>query len=128
MPRMPHSTDDLEAAELELQRAVLAADVGALDALLDDEVTFVGPDGAALSKEQDLEAYRSGRLKVTEFAVERQRVRVLGELGLADLVATVAGTSEGAPFRMRLRYQRTWRLKEEWAVVSAHATVPKRGT
>ncbi len=122
MPRVPHSTDDLEAAELELQRAVLAADVIALEALLDDEVEFVGPDGTVLTKSQDIEAYRSGRLRVTEFAVERQRVRVIEELGTTDVVATVAGTHEGAPFRTRLRYQRTWRLSDAWTVVSAHAS------
>lgn len=125
MPRVPHSTDDLEAAELELQRAMMASDVIALDALLDDEVEFIGPDGAALSKAQDLEAHRSGRLRIHEFDVERQRVRVIDELGTTDLVATVAGTHEGAPFRTRLRYQRTWRLGDSWTVVSAHATVVK---
>lgn len=128
MPRVPHSTDDLEAAELELQRAVVAADVVALDALLDDEVEFVGPDGSVVSKADDIEAYRSGRLRITEFAVERQRVRVIEELGTTDVVATVTGTHEGAPFRTRLRYQRTWRLSDAWTVVSAHASPVTRRT
>ncbi len=122
MPRVPHSTDDLEAAELELQRAMVASDVVALDALLDDELEFVGPDGAVLTKAQDIEAHRSGRLRITELLVERQRVRVLEELGTTDVIATVAGTHEGAPFRTRLRYQRTWRLGDAWTVVSAHAS------
>lgn len=126
MPRVPHSTDDLEAAELELQRAFVASDVIALDALLDDELESVGPDGAVLTKAQDIEAHRSGRLRISEFEVERQRIRVIDELGTTDVVATVAGTHEGAPFRTRLRYQRTWRLSDAWMVVSAHASPIKQ--
>lgn len=125
MPRVPHSTDDLEAAELELQRAMLHADVVALEALLDDEAQFVGPGEALFVKDDILDAYRSGRLRVRAFEVERSRVRVIDELGLTDVLATASGTHEGAPFQTRLRYQRTWRLADAWAVVSAHAAPVK---
>lgn len=126
MPRMPHSTDDLAAAEDELQRALLAADVVALDALLDDEVELVDEVGVGSTKDAEMEGLRSGRVRWREIAVERQRVRVLGELGTTDVVASVAGTRGGAPFQARLRFQRTWRLADAWTVVAAHASPVKR--
>lgn len=127
MPRMPHSTDDLAAAEDELRRAQLAADVVAMEALLDDEAELFDEAGVASSKPEEIEAFRSGRLRLREYAVERQRVRVLGELGTTDVVAEVAGTREGAPFQARLRFQRTWRLTSDWSVVATHVSQVKRG-
>lgn len=126
MPRMPHSTDDLADAEDELRRALLAADVIALDALLDDEIELVDEAGVSSTKHEEIEAFRSGRVRLAELAVERQRVRVLGELGTTDVVASVAGTRGGAPFQARLRFQRTWRLSDAWAVVASHASHVRR--
>lgn len=126
MPRVPHSTDDLEAAELEFQRAVLHADAFALEAILDDEAEFVWPDGTVLGKEALVETYRSGQMRLSQFEVERSRVRVMEELGLTDVVATIAGHDAGEPFQMRLRFQRTWKLADGWTVVSGHASLVKR--
>lgn len=114
------------AAEDELRRAQLAADVIAMEALLDDEVELVDETGVTSTKGEEIEAFRSGRVRLREFAVERQRVRVLGELGTTDVVAQVAGTRGGAPFRARLRFQRTWRLSDDWSVVAAHVSLVKR--
>lgn len=123
---MPHSTDDLAAAEDELRRAQLAADVVAMEALLDDEVELLDEDGVSSTKDEEIDHFRTGRVRVHEFIVERQRVRVLGELGTTDVVADVAGTRGGAPFRARLRFQRTWRLSSDWSVVAAHVSRAKR--
>lgn len=124
MPRVPHSTDDLADAELELQRAWLHADVIALEALLDDEVELVGPGGEATrSKDEEVEGYRSGRVRTTGFEVERQRVRVMEELGVTDVVATVTGRRGDEPFEGRLRFVRTWRLADGWVLVSSHASL-----
>lgn len=127
MPRVPHSTDDLEAAELELQRAFLHADAGSLEALLDDEAEFSWLDGTLLAKDAFIETYRSGRMRLSRFEVERSRVRVLEELGLTDVIATIAGHDAGEPFELRLRFQRTWKLADDWTVVSAHASVVRPG-
>lgn len=124
MPRVPHSNDDLDEAERELQRAWLHADVIALEALLDDEIEFVGPGAdVAVTKDDEIEGYRSGRARMTAFEVERQRVRVIDELGVTDVVARVAGRRGGAPHEQRLRFVRTWRLADGWVLVSSHASV-----
>lgn len=122
MPRVPHSTDDLEAAEAELQRAMLAGDAGAIEQLLDDELVITGADGVARDKWAEVDAYRSGRRRITVFEVERQRVRVLEELGTTVVFALVVGTDAGAAFSSRERHTRTWRLGGEWTVVASHVS------
>jgi hypothetical protein len=121
--RVPNSTEDLAEAELALQRAVLHSDTAALEHLLDDEAELTGPDGVRVGKDEDIERYRSGQLRIERFEVERTRVRVMEELGLSFLTATLAGSSGGDPFQQRLRITRTWRLGEEWALVASHASI-----
>jgi ketosteroid isomerase-like protein len=124
---MPDRTNtaegELEAAELRLQAAMLASDVEALDALLDDECVYTGPDGVAIGKAADLEAHRSGVLDVQAFDVDALTFRVLGDTGLSFVEASLRGTAGGQPFSARMRYTRTWvRTDGAWRVVAAHAS------
>ena len=66
----PRTTAGLLSAERALQAAQLAADVSALDALLDDRLVAIGPDGARHSKEDDLAGWRSGSSVITELVEE----------------------------------------------------------
>ncbi len=121
MPRLPPSTDDLEAAELELQRAMVHADADTLEAIIDDEATISWPDGEPAPKHEQVAAYRSGRLRVRRIDVERLRLRVLQELGLTFVWARVEGERDGRPFDQRLRITRTWQLTDQWRLVASHA-------
>lgn len=125
MPRVPHSTDDLEEAEVLLQRAMLHADADALELLLDDEIVITGADGLPRDKDAEIESYRSGARRVFGFEVERFRVRVIEELGLTFVTATLTGEVAGEPFAVRERHTRTWRLGDEWILVASHATPVK---
>ncbi|MDO9353884.1 MAG: nuclear transport factor 2 family protein [Solirubrobacteraceae bacterium] len=125
VPRVPHSTDDLQEAEDALMRAFLEADAAALEALLDDEISVTGVDGEVSGKWDVVDAYRSGRRRVTTIEVERSRVRVMSELGLAVLTVRVEGAEAGAPFTSRERHTRTWRLAEGWTLVAFHASAAR---
>ncbi|MEV6302775.1 nuclear transport factor 2 family protein [Actinoplanes sp. NPDC051861] len=116
--------DDLEAlllvAERRLQEAQRAGDVEELDRLLDERLIAVGPDGARYSKEDDLEAYRSGTSVVTSLVEEELGSLVVGSTGVTFLTGTVSGTFGGAPMSARLRYTRTWAYDGGWRIVAAH--------
>lgn len=119
MPRMPPTTDDLEAADDEVWAALLHGDADAIEAMLDPEATVElsslgAPDADAL-----IGALRAGRLRLTALEIERRRLRITGELATTITVATVSGTQGGAPFRTRLRWVRTWRLEAAWVLVAA---------
>ena len=117
-------TAELLAAEVELQQAVLASDVDALDRLLHDDVRYTGPDGRTLDKATDLETYRSGTLDVTGFDVEEVEATVIGELGLTFLLARLTGRIGEQQFDVRFRWTRTWtRHAGHWQAIAAHASL-----
>jgi len=63
------------AAEEQLRAAQLGADIATLDRLIADEILFTGPDGQLGTKAQDLEAHRSGSVRVLAHRPEELRVR-----------------------------------------------------
>ena len=93
--------------------------------MLDDEIVITNVDGVPHDKWTEVDAFRSGRRRITAFEVERSRVRVLDELGLSFVAVTITGSEAGAAFRSRERHTRTWRLGEEWTLVASHATRAK---
>jgi ketosteroid isomerase-like protein len=113
---------ELEDAERRLQQAMVASDLAALDALLDEEVLYTGPDGVPVGKDADLAAHRSGALNVHAFDTTSLTSRVIGDTGLTFVEASLRGTAAGQPFEARMRYTRTWVLDGTWRVVAAHAS------
>lgn len=120
MPRMPHSTDDLQAIVDELRAALVHGDANALDALLDGEFQLTSRAPAGLDGRDELiAAVRSDKLRTQPAEIERERLRVLGELATTDTIASCSGTYEGAPWGARLRIRATWRLDGDWSLISA---------
>ena len=61
-----HSPIEQKIRQLEerLRQAMLKSDVAELDALIDDRLLFIGPDGAVFSKKDDLDLHRSGAERI----------------------------------------------------------------
>src|SRR5690349_758408 len=79
-------THPIEAAEDALLKAMLAADVAALDCLIDDQLLFLAPSGLVATKQMDLENYRSG----TQVVRHAERLSLAVEPHGEDLVVTTA--------------------------------------
>ncbi|MEU6245989.1 nuclear transport factor 2 family protein [Glycomyces sp. NPDC047010] len=90
--------DSLAAAETELQRALLAGDVVALEALLRPDVVYVAPDGAEFGKSQDLEPHASGQLRLTSLERLQSTARQFGPTGVTRARVRIAGLAVGEPF------------------------------
>jgi hypothetical protein len=121
------SEETLRAAERRLQAAQLAADVDALDGLLDDRLVFTGPGGRLYSKADDLTLQRSGAQRLTEVAEEELSVLVEGATGVTFFLGTLAGVFEGQEFTARVRYTRTWVWGVEgWRLLAAHVSEAPR--
>lgn len=126
---MPPSTDDLEAADDELWAALRHGDADAIEAIADPELTLDHEVFGDLDLDGLLHRLRHGTLDLQEVALERRRLRITGELATTVSIVTVSGTHEGAPFRARLRWVRTWRLAAAWILVAASsAPVREAGT
>ena len=111
---------DLTTAERRLQAAQREGDVGTLDALLHPRVVGAGPDGEVFSKEDDLDGYRSGALRIIRLDEEFLDVHEHGRTGITSLVATVDAVQGGREVSARLRYTRLWvRDGDGWQVLAA---------
>jgi ketosteroid isomerase-like protein len=121
---MGAAEDALRETERELQSAMLAGDVGALDRLIDDRVIATGPDGRRFTKTQDLETHRSGTLVIRDLTEEELSVMVAGDTGVTVVLLALTGVHEGEEFAARLRYTRTWVRHggDRWRVLAAHVS------
>lgn len=116
--------DQLRAAEERLEQAQRSSDIEVLDELLHPEVTYVGPDGHLVDKHADLEAHRSGALRIDVLDCQALDVRVHDGVGVTVVTARLEGDAGGQEFRVRMRYTRSWGLGPlGWRVVAAHASV-----
>lgn len=110
---------DLLDAERHLQEPQRKGDLDALDALLHPRVVGVGPDGALFTKADDLDAYRSGSLRILRLEEESVTVRDDGKTGMTDLTATVVAIHHGTETADRRRYTRLWVQEEHrWRVIA----------
>ncbi|ALW84195.1 hypothetical protein AUC43_03235 [Hymenobacter sedentarius] len=114
----------IEQLETRLRLAQLAADVPALAELLADDLLFADMQGRLVGKAEDLEAHRSGLLRITAARPLQQLVRVLNETtAVASVLADMEGTAAGQPFHQQVRYLRVWaRQAGHWRMVAGHVT------
>jgi hypothetical protein len=112
-------------SELEnrLQSAMLNGVVAELDDLLAPDLIFTNHLGRLLGKQDDLEAYRSGALKITELLPSEQQMRKAGNVVIISVRMQLRGTYAGEPANGDFRFTRVWApsSEEAWHVVAAHA-------
>ena len=115
----PDIEAQIRTCEARLCAAMLASEVEALDALIADDLLFAGPTGDLANKEMDLEAHRTGSLRLSELVPKTLDIRVWSDdFALASAKIFVSGTFLGAAFAGDHRYTRIWRKGEGgWQVV-----------
>lgn len=97
--------------------AELRGDVAALNDLLADDFSGVGPLGFLLNKEQWLARFSSGDLNYESFTWDQTSPRLYGEAAVVVGGQTQSGTHQGNPIRAQFRVTQTlvkqdgnWRL------------------
>lgn len=119
------SDPEIIGLEVQLRDAQLSADIGALDALIGEDLLFTGPDGELGTKAQDLAAHRSGLVRFRahepeELSVRRVGLNVAVVALRARLVVEVAGSLVSGTYR----YTRIWAREGDggWRVVGGHVS------
>jgi hypothetical protein len=116
----------IRAAEERLRIAMLRSDVSELDKLLAPELLFTNHLGQLVTKDDDLQAHRSGLLKLNDLIPSEQQLLLYGHLGVVSVRVRVSGTYAGAPASGDFRFTRVWATAPErisWHIVAAHATL-----
>jgi ketosteroid isomerase-like protein len=115
---------EIEAVEAALRSAQLTADVAALDALIDDDLLFTGPNGELATKADDLAAHRSGLVRFTAHEPQELRMRHVGnDVVVVALRARLTVVVAGQPISGTYRYTRVWaRTNGRWRIVAGHVS------
>jgi len=112
--------------EARIRAAQLSADLTALEDLISDDLLFTGPDGQLGTKEQDIEAYRSGTVEFMAHVSEELRIRrVSADVAISSLRAQLTVDVAGNLSRGTYRYTRVWAREDgrAWRVVGAHVSL-----
>jgi ketosteroid isomerase-like protein len=114
----------IEHLEAALRQAQLDGDVDALDRLVDDALLFVGPEGALVSKADDLALHRSGAVRFASHEPTDLQWRLIApDVVVVALTARLAVVVHGQPFTGDYRYTRAWARRDgQWRVVAGHVS------
>ena len=96
------------ALEDRLRIAMLRSDVFELEALLSDDLIFMGPDGSVITKAQDIDLHYSGVQRFDYIEWHEIEVNCFGVCAVVSVTAQLAGTLRDRPFEGRFRYVRFW--------------------
>lgn len=120
---MVYDIASLDAAETAFQHALLTNDVAALDAVLHEQVRFIGPDGVTINKQQDIDAHRRGDLVFSTVDQLERDTQVIDGVGITRAALHLVATVGGEPVDLTLIYTRTWLpTPAGWRIVAAHGS------
>ena len=115
--------DLIEEQELRLIEAMKNSNIEELNALLADELIFTGHTGALFTKENDLEAHRSGGVKIYSIDTSEQLIKVLDDTAIVSVLMEISGEFFGNTEVGFFRFTRIWKSNGlNWQIVAAHST------
>lgn len=114
----------IESAEELLRLAMLTSDVESLDALISQDLVFTTHFGTVITKQDDLENYRSGALTFQAIEPSDRKIVLLGNVAYVSVLAHLTGAFSGSPFHDAIRFSRVWKSTPNyaWQVVAGQAT------
>lgn len=102
-------TEDVVNAEIELLTAIKNTDVSALEKALHDDLLFNLPDGQTITKEFDLNVYRSGKMKINALEASDQIINIIGDTAVVSVMISLKGTYDNNAVDGAFRYIRVWK-------------------
>lgn len=103
--------------------AQIKGDAHALDRLLADEYALVNSRAQIEDKRQMIADYTTPGFRLDPYVVERPIIRQWAGGAVVGGEVALSGTSDGAPFKGRIRFADVWRLRDgRWQVVFTEVT------
>jgi hypothetical protein len=105
-----------------------SGEIAALMRTLADEYTATAEDGTVTNKQQTLERFKVGRVRLTVAELTDHNVFAIDNSAAVETgTLRYAGSKEGVPFDTTLRFTRTWvSWSDGWQVVAQHVTEVRR--
>ncbi len=116
--------DHIKALEQELLNAMLHSDVQKLDELIAEDLIFTDHNGQLFTKAMDLDAHRSGALKIDSLEPEQQTIRLYEDTAVVSVLVRIRGKYLGNDFEGSNRYTRFWVKKDGvWKIGAGHSSM-----
>lgn len=116
-------TSELLGLEARRCDAMVAADVGALDRLLSDDLTWTHSSARQDTKASFLAGLQAGGTRYLEIKRLDEQVRVHGDVAVVTGVAHMRASINGEERQLRNRYTNVWtRSDEGWRMVAWQST------
>ena len=111
--------------EERLKQAMVQSDVVILDALLAPDLIFTNHLGQRMSKQEDLEAHRSGMLKIGEITTSDQAIKILDNVAVVSVQARIVGKFADTVSENDYRFTRVWSksTNNNWQVIAGHSSI-----
>ncbi|OXB23628.1 DUF4440 domain-containing protein [Flavobacterium tructae] len=100
-------------AEIELLTAMKSADIPTLEKMLHDDLLFNLPDGQTITKEFDLNSYRSGKMQIDALEASDQTINLIDGSAVVAVTILLKGSFNHDPFNGTFRYIRVWKQFDE---------------
>lgn len=118
------SLEQIQRAEQQLIKAQLTSDADVLATLLADDLIFTGPDGRLYAKADDLEAHRSGMMRLTHSVPHKPVIKLLPPVVIVSVLVDLRGFIADQPIDGSYRYTRVWTNQTgHWQVIAGHCTL-----
>lgn len=105
------------SCEEQLVQAMRDGDIRRLDQLIDDDLLFTSHLGYLVTKQQDLDAYSSGALKMEKVSVLDVHVREHHDTAVVSTLLALKGSFSGQSFEQEVRFTRFWKQKGSWKII-----------
>ncbi|MEO6301856.1 MAG: nuclear transport factor 2 family protein [Bacteroidia bacterium] len=93
--------------------------VKVLEELLHDDLLFVIPTGQVITKEMDLDNYRSGNIFISDISSNDLLVNLINDVAISTMIVTLKGKYFDQPIDGKFRYIRIWKLFDgKWKVIA----------
>ena len=114
-------------AEEELRLAMLNSNLETLNKLLSTELIFTNHLGQILSKQDDLDAHKSGIFSINILSYEDLQIQTIDNTAIATVKVHLVGSYANTSFDNWLRFTRVWHLTAsgDWQVIAAHSSIVK---
>ena len=117
--------DKIAKLEKELETAMLSSDVEKLDKLLDEKLVFTNHIGQQTSKQMDLEAHRSGFIKIDSISQSNQLINFFDNIAIVTVLSEICGLFGEVHSTAEFHFTRVWQksLNEEYKLIAAHSSL-----
>jgi len=111
--------------ENRLKHAMLTSNISELDAMLADDLIFTNHLGQLMTKQEDLNAHKTGQLKIENIKFGDIKIMPFNGMALVNVEVRLVGSLNGEAAETIFRFSRIWSKNSNniWQVIMAHSTL-----